>query len=208
MVKLVIFDLDGVLTSTSIEHFSAWKLIMKKHFGLEIENSVEEKTKGVSRMVSLERILESIDKQDISHEAKLQLAKEKNELYVELIQKYDEDYLFEGVLELFEELQNHKIKIALGSASKNATTIVNNLGIYEMFDYIVDPSKVPGKPNPDIFFDPSECVGVEDAQAGIDAINSAGMISIGIVLEGDLTGCDYKFDEVRDIDFSIFTSKR
>lgn len=216
MVKLVIFDLDGVLTSTSIEHFSAWKQIMKKHFGLEIENSVEEKTKGVSRMVSLERILESIDKQGISHEAKLQLAKEKNELYVELIQKYDEEYLFEGVLELFEELQNHKIKIALGSASKNASNIVRNLGIYEMFDYIVDPSNVPGKPNPDIFLDaaqhlridPSECVGVEDAQAGIDAINSAGMISIGIVLEGDLTGCDYKFDEVKDIDFSIFTSKK
>jgi len=215
MIKLVIFDLDGVLASTSVEHFAAWKQIIKKHFNVDVKNEVEESTKGVSRMDSLERILESIHRQDISQESKLMIARQKNELYVEMISHYNDTDLFDGVWEFFRYLNEHDIKIALGSASKNATCIVECLEIIDVFDYIVDPSKNRGKPNPDIFLDacnhfgfqPSECVGVEDAQAGIDAINSAGMLSIGIVKEGDLSNCDYTFDEVKDIDYSIFTTK-
>ena len=216
MIKLVIFDLDGVLASTSIEHFSAWKKVIKNEFGITIKDSVEELTKGVSRMDSLERILESINKENIHLKDKQRLSDNKNKIYVEMIKNYDEDNLFSGVVELFMKLKEHNIKIALGSASKNGTNIVRNLGIYSMFDYIVNPAKNKSKPNPDIFLDacnhfgfkPVECIGVEDAQAGIEAINSAGMISIGITKESLLDGYDYAFKEVREIDDKIFLQNR
>ncbi|AIO19370.1 Beta-phosphoglucomutase [Candidatus Izimaplasma bacterium HR1] len=212
MIRLVIFDLDGVLTSTSVEHFAAWKKVVKDEFNIDIDDSVEEQTKGVSRMDSLERILESIGKETIPLIDKQRIANTKNEMYIKMIRKYNESNLFEGVIELFQFLKEKGIKIALGSASKNGPNIVKSLGIFKMIDYIVDPSENRGKPNPDIFLDAKnhydllseECIGVEDAQAGINAINSAGMKSIGITKESVLFNFDYGYQEIKDIDYSIF----
>ncbi|MBN2605445.1 MAG: beta-phosphoglucomutase [Bacilli bacterium] len=210
--KLFIFDLDGVLASTSDEHFQAWKAIIKSRFNIEVADEVEEKTKGVSRIDSLNKILESYHLEDsITQQEKEELAYKKNELYKELIENFDQSNLFNGVIELLQFLKQKNILIALGSASKNGPTIIKSTGIDSYFDYIVDPSLVPGKPNPDIFskaaeyfkLQPDECVGIEDAVSGIQAIKSANMYAIGIGNEKLLKNADIIFDSVGSIDFKF-----
>lgn len=212
MIKLFIFDLDGVIASTSIEHFTAWKLVMKKRFKFDVADSVEELTKGVSRMDSLERILESYDLENkISLQEKEELAHLKNELYKELISKFDENSLFEGVVELFEFLKRNKILIALGSASKNGPALIEGMKIGKYFDYVVNPEGLNSKPHPDIFMKamnhfnltPLECIGVEDAIAGVASIKKAGMLAIGIGSKKELKQADYVFDSVSKINYDF-----
>lgn len=212
MIKLVIIALDGVLTSTSIEHFQAWKNMVKREFNLTLGNEIEELTKGVSRMEALERVLKSIGRSNLSLEDKKNLARRKNNMYVELIERFTEEDLFDGVLETLNKLMRKGVKIALGSGSSNASSIVEYLEIYDLFDYIVDPTNLKGKPDPDIFnnakdyfgFKSEECMGIDATQVGIDAINSAGMTSVGIVEEGELLNCDYTFNTLKDIDMKLF----
>jgi beta-phosphoglucomutase len=206
MIKLFIFDLDGVLTSTSNEHFSAWKQVVKEKLHIDVEDYVEEKTKGVSRIQSLNRILEtyhvSLPKEDIEL-----MAFEKNEIYKRLINNFSERNVFNGVIKIFEYLKKNHIKIALGSASKNGPTLIRKLGIETYFDFVVDPSSLPSKPHPDIFLNamehfhltPSECVGVEDAVSGVKAIKAAGMTAIGIGDPKILHQADFVFDSLDTI---------
>lgn len=210
--KLFIFDLDGVLASTSDEHFQAWKAILKNRFNLEVADEIEEKTKGVSRLDSLNRILESYHLEDtISQQEKEELAYKKNELYKELIENFDQSNLFAGVVELLEFLKKKNVLIALGSASKNGPTIIKSTGIASYFDYVVDPSLIPSKPHPAIFnkaaehfhLSPDECVGIEDAVSGIQAIKSANMYAIGIGNKQLLKNADIIFDCVGNIDFAF-----
>ncbi len=125
-----------------------------------------------------------------------------------MILKCTKEDLFEGVKTLFEGLKEKGIKIAIGSASKNAPTLVNLLGIKDYIDYIVDPASVEkGKPAPDIFLkaahdlgvDPTECVGVEDAEAGVEAIKSAGMLAVGIGDASVLNQADIVYPHTKDI---------
>ncbi len=209
MIKLFIFDLDGVITSTSIEHFSAWKEIIKDRFNIYINDSIEEKTKGVSRMQSLNRILESYDLEYIiSDNEKVRLATLKNELYKSMISNFDETNIYPGVIKLFEYLKKKNILIALGSASKNGPSIIDGLGIRNYFDYIVDPTDLMSKPHPDIFnkamnhfnLSPSECVGIEDAISGVTSIKSAKMYAIGIGNQEQLNHADIVFKSIAEID--------
>lgn len=206
--KCFIFDMDGVITETSEQHYQAWKQCADE-LGIEIDRTFNEKLKGVSRMDSLERILAYGNRShDFTAEEKAELAFKKNENYKEMILKCTEDDLFEGVKELFEGLKEKGIKIAIGSASKNAPTLVNLLGIKDYIDYIVDPASVEkGKPAPDIFLkaahdlgiDPSACVGVEDAEAGVEAIKSAGMFAVGIGEASVLHQADMVYGHTKDI---------
>jgi len=210
MVKLFIFDLDGVLASTSNEHFTAWKKVIRDRFSIEVEDCVEEKTKGVSRMDSLNKILETYDIK-VSEEEKIELAYKKNSIYINLISNFDEKNIFIGVVKLFEFLKDNNILIALGSASKNGPTIIKSLGIKKYFDFVVDPGPLKSKPNPEIFlnamnhfgFSPSECIGVEDAISGVSAIKSAGMKAIGIGSKKILYHADYIYEEIKDINYSF-----
>ncbi|QMS84798.1 beta-phosphoglucomutase [Candidatus Xianfuyuplasma coldseepsis] len=186
--KLFIFDLDGVLTSTSHEHLQAWTLLCDE-LGIKIGPDIEEKTKGVSRLDSLNIVLSSSPSiTAFTEQEKIELATRKNQIYQSLIQEYTPKNLYKGVLQLLEYLHKNNILVALGSASKNGPMLLDKLGITDYFDYIVDPSTVRGKPHPDIFLkamnhfslQPEQCVGVEDAIAGIHAINQANMYSIGI----------------------------
>ena len=211
MIKAVIFDLDGVITETSIQHFQAWKTIAHM-VGVELDMSFNESLKGISREESLKAILKHggiLEK--YSEEEMEKLCFCKNEYYKQLIRQFTHENVFEGVLELFKYLRKRGIKIAIGSASHNAPTLIKAMALEEYIDYIVNPDDVKrGKPAPDIFLaaasalgvKPSECIGVEDAIAGIKAIKAAGMYAIGIGDEEVLKEADIVFKRVADIDFS------
>jgi beta-phosphoglucomutase len=185
--QAVIFDLDGVLTDTARFHYVAWKQ-MARGLGIEIDEAFNETLKGIDRMMSLERILQH-GKVHLSLEDKQRLAHEKNEHYKELTASMTRKDLLPGALDRLDELKRLGIKISLASASKNAPAILEALEISGYFDSIANPALVThGKPAPDIFLlaaaplhvRPEECLGVEDAEAGVAAIKSAGMKALGV----------------------------
>lgn len=189
MFKLVIFDLDGVITDTAEYHYLAWKQLAKK-LGIEIDRTFNEQLKGVSRMDSLERILQKNNMEKaFNQEEKIALATEKNDLYQSLIENITPNDVLPGVLELLQWIKGRNIHIALGSASKNGPKIIEKLNVSQWIDYIVDPSTVvASKPAPDLFLaaahyfniQPEECVVVEDALSGVQAAVSGKMYVIGV----------------------------
>ncbi len=208
-VKAVIFDLDGVITSTSEEHFLAWTKLAKE-FGRELSPGVFHAVKGISRLESLDIVLGDIGMEKRFTQAeKLCLADRKNAIYVDMISRFDESNLAEGAAELLRLLKKNDIKIALGSVSKNSCMLLKNMKIYDCFDYIVDPSAVKhAKPAPDIFldaarhfsFNPKYCAGVEDAAAGVQAIKAAGMFAVGIGDKDYLWQADIVYSELKGLD--------
>lgn len=208
MIKGFVFDLDGVLTDTAEYHYLAWQELGKK-IGISIDRVFNEQLKGISRMDSLERILAYGCKSDVySEEEKLKLAEEKNEDYKKLITKISSANLLPGIKEFMAELKRADMKLALASASKNGPDILNLLGIADMFDTIVDPAElVNGKPDPEIFIkgakqlnlSPEECIGVEDAEAGIQSINAAGMFSVGVGTQESMKFADMFVSETAQL---------
>lgn len=206
--KGFIFDLDGVLTDTSEYHFKAWQALGQS-IGISFDRTFNESLKGVGRMDSLERILKFGGKSDaFSIEEKQGFAEQKNSLYVEMVQDMSPKDLFEGVEDLLQQIQQKKLKLAIGSASKNAPFVLNCLGIESFFDYVVDAGNVQNsKPFPDIFLDaaknidltPDECVAIEDSEAGIEAILAAGMYAIGIGDPAVLHCAHIVYEETKDI---------
>lgn len=199
MLKAVIFDLDGVVTDSAVYHYQAWKLIADK-LSIPFDSNYNEKLKGVSRMESLNLILDNGKGRDAySLEEKEQLAFEKNENYKELIKQITPEDLLPGIKKLLTELKVHNIKIALASVSRNAAFIIEQLQVGSYFDYIADAGKVErSKPFPDIFLDcsdnlnvnPWDCIGVEDAKAGIEAIHRAGMKAVGVGTKEQMQDAD------------------
>ncbi|HOQ16447.1 MAG TPA: beta-phosphoglucomutase [Defluviitaleaceae bacterium] len=195
MLKGVIFDLDGVITNTAEYHYQAWAYLGKE-IGIEIDRTFNEKLKGISRMESLELILEHGNKADLyTKEEKMALAEKKNNYYKESIKQMTKKDLLPGIEKLLQELKDHQIKIALASASKNGPMILKKLEIEAYFDYIVNPAHIKnGKPAPDIFLDAlnglglkaQEAIAIEDARAGVEAIQKAGMIAVGVGVEADV----------------------
>lgn len=188
-MKAVLFDLDGVITDTAVYHYEAWKVLGTK-IGIAIDEEFNEQLKGVSRTDSLNLILEKGNKQDVYTEAeKTAMATEKNDLYKTLIEKMSPADLLPGIKNLLDELKAANVLIGLASASQNGPVILDKLQITNYFDTIVDPTILKaGKPDPEIFVtgakqlgvDVSECVGIEDAAAGVDSINAANMVSVGV----------------------------
>ena len=189
MFKGVLFDLDGVITDTAEYHYLAWKKLADE-LGITIDREFNEKLKGVSREDSLRLILEHGKREsDFSETEFQQLAKSKNDNYVEMIQAVSPKDVYPGILELLKELKNAGIKISLASASKNGPFLLKQMALTDYFDGIADPAEVAaGKPAPDIFIlaaqvvglDPDECIGIEDAQAGIAAIKACGALPVGV----------------------------
>jgi beta-phosphoglucomutase len=206
--KLIIIDLDGVITSTTDEHFSAWVLLFKKYFGIRLDSNLETYVKGVSRIKSLEILLEKSGIQVESQKIINKMAQEKNKIYRELISDFNETRLMPGVVRFLEYLRNKGLKIALGSASKNGTFLLDKLKIESFFDFIVDPSLLKSKPHPDIFLtamnhfdlEPEECIGIEDAISGVEAIKKANMYAIGIGPE-KLDRADWQIKDLSHMDY-------
>jgi len=212
-LKGFIFDLDGVITDTSRLHYAAWKVITDK-LKLPFNEEINERLKGVSRMESLEIILERSDKKYLEQE-KLKIADEKNNIYREFVNQLNEKDLFPGVNGLLTELNKKGWKLAIGSASRNAKTIIKKLGIEQFFDYIVDVDKVyASKPHPDIFVNAAnemnlvcnECIVVEDSIAGILAAKRAGMFTVGIGDRKRLTEADFVYKRINQINPEVISS--
>ncbi|WP_053404342.1 beta-phosphoglucomutase [Persicobacter sp. CCB-QB2] len=186
-IKGCIFDLDGVVVDTAKYHYLAWKKLGAE-LGFDFTEQDNERLKGVSRMRSLDILLE-IGGLTISQEEKEAAATKKNEWYLEFIHQMQPDEILPGVLDFFNQLKENNIKIALGSASKNAVLILDILKIKDYFDVIVDGNSVSkAKPDPEVFtqgaekmgLTAAECVVFEDAEAGVEAAKNGGMRCVGI----------------------------
>lgn len=186
-IKACLFDLDGVIVDTAKYHFLAWKELAAD-LGFEFTEEHNERLKGVSRMASLDILLE-IGGKNVRQEEKERMASSKNERYVSLIKKMTPDEILPGVIRFLNELKNAGIKTAIGSASKNAPLILKRLKLDSYFDAIIDGNKVShAKPDPEVFLkgaealglEPSECVVFEDAVAGVEAALNGNMKCIGI----------------------------
>lgn len=197
MIKAFIFDLDGVIVDTAIHHYAAWKRLANQ-MGFEFTEQDNERLKGVSRMRSLDIVLE-VGNKTASTEEKEKMAAQKNDWYLELIRKMTPADILPGAKQFVEEAKSKGYKIAIGSASKNTTTILDKVGMLQMFDAIIDGNKVSkAKPDPEVFLtaaealgvNPDQCIVFEDAIAGIEAAKAAKMYSVGIGKSSVLTKAD------------------
>lgn len=186
-ISACIFDLDGVVVDTAKYHYIAWKSLANE-LGFDFTEEDNERLKGVSRMTSLDILLE-IGGVELDEQTKLELADKKNQNYLEYILKMTPEEILPGVKDFFNELKANGIKIALGSASKNAMTILNQLELTDYFDAVVDGTHVSNaKPDPEVFLkgaellgvSPSECIVFEDAEAGVEAAINGKMKCVGI----------------------------
>ena len=187
MIKGFLFDLDGVIVDTAVFHFQAWRRLAQK-LGGDFTEEQNEQLKGVSRVDSLNKIIEWT-RATVSDEEFQTLMVEKNEWYLELVQGLGPQDALPGALNFLQTAYDQGIKIALGSASKNAPMILEKLGITPLFTAIIDGNNVVnGKPHPEVFLkgaealglEPSECVVFEDSIAGVQAAKTGGMSSVGI----------------------------
>jgi beta-phosphoglucomutase len=182
-----IFDLDGVIVDTAKYHYLAWRRLANE-LGFDFTETDNERLKGVSRVRSLEILLE-IGGLDLDDLTKSQLAARKNDWYVDNIHHLHTGEMLPGVAEYLQGIRAKGVKTALGSASKNAALILERLCISSLFDAIVDGTNVSkAKPDPEVFLraaaevnvSPDKCVVFEDAEAGIEAAHRAGMIAVGV----------------------------
>lgn len=185
MIKGFVFDLDGVLTDTAEYHYRGWKRLADE-LGIPFTREVNEALRGIPRRASLMLILGD---RTFPEEQLEEMMARKNQYYLEFIRAITPADLLPGARELLEEIRAAQLKVALGSASKNAVEVVERLGIADLFDAIADGNSVgQQKPAPDLFLyaasqlglHPEECVVVEDAAAGIDAARAGGFLSIGL----------------------------
>lgn len=205
--KAFIFDLDGVIVDTARYHYLAWQKIANR-LGINFTHEHNELLKGVSRIRSLDIIL-GIGDIEATQEDKDKWLLEKNEDYLTYITHMKEDEILEGVVPVLEYLKNNGQKVALGSASKNARPILEKVGILHFFDAIVDGNDVTNaKPDPEVFLRAAQMLGIpaersivfEDAVAGIQAANAAGMVSIGIGDAKILHEAQHNFNDFTEID--------
>jgi beta-phosphoglucomutase len=198
-LQAFIFDLDGVITDTAEYHYLAWKTLGEE-LGIPFTREFNEELKGVSRMDSLEKILALGNRQnDFNQDEKEALATKKNEHYVNLIANISPKDILPGIKALITAIKERGYKLGLASVSKNALAVMNSLELKEEFDVIVDAATISkGKPDPEIFLtaaklldvEPTACIGIEDAAAGVDSIKDAGMFAVGVGSEKSLARAD------------------
>lgn len=188
MIKGIIFDLDGVLVSTDEMHYEAWKRLAKELGIHGFTREDNQRQRGVSRMASLEIVLEKSER-IYTQEEKVQLAEKKNGFYLQLLESMDESAVLKDVKKVLEYLKEKGLLLAVGSASKNAPAILEKTGLLPYMDKVscgLDTTK--SKPDPEVFLvaakklglTPQECLVVEDSAAGIEAAKAGGMCSLGV----------------------------
>lgn len=204
--KAVIFDLDGVICFTDKYHYLAWKS-MADDEGIYFDEVINNRLRGVSRMESLEIILERAAK-EYTEEEKVEMATKKNERYKELLKEMSPADLPEDVAQALKGLKAMGVKIAIGSSSKNAGTILTQIGIINEFDKISDGNNITNsKPDPEVFLkaaemlelDPKDCLVVEDAKAGIAAAKAGRFDCAGIGEAAEDADTTYPIQKISDL---------
>lgn len=207
MIKGIIFDLDGVLVSTDEMHYLAWKRLADELGITGFNREDNRRQRGVSRMASLEVVLEKSDK-TYTDEEKAELAERKNGYYLELLKDMDNSAVLTGVYGALEILKRRNLLLAVGSASKNAPLILEKTGLLPYLNQVscgLDTTK--SKPDPEVFLvaarklqlDPAQCLVVEDSAAGIEAAKAGGMRSLGVGPFFDALGADFAAPSLGDV---------
>lgn len=206
MFDAVIFDLDGVICFTDKYHYLAWKKLADQE-GIEFDEHINNRLRGVSRLESLKIVLEKSNKK-YSNEDLDKLQKQKNESYVESLDKLSASDVTEEVLNVLNTLKEKGILLAIGSSSKNAKTILNKLELTSYFEVIVDGNQITNsKPDPEVFLKAQnelgiaieKCLVVEDAKSGIDAAISGGFLCAGLEEASRYSKTTYKIENIMEI---------
>ena len=206
MVKTIIFDLDGVLVYTDKFHYLAWKK-MADRIGVPFDETINNRLRGVSRMDSLEIILERSTRK-YTQEEKEDLAEEKNGYYKEFLKKMSPADVRPEIRGMLKELHKRGYQLAIGSSSKNTKFILAQTQLTDDFDAISDGTNITkSKPDPEVFLKaaeytqttPGNCLVVEDAIAGIDAAKAGGMLAAGVDEAKTYEKTDYPMDKVEDL---------
>lgn len=204
--KGVIFDLDGVICFTDELHYKAWKALADR-LNIYFDREINNRLRGVSRMASLEIILERASREYTPVE-KEAFAAEKNALYADSLRTMSEKDVSDDVRKTLKTLKERGIKIAIGSSSKNTPTILERIGLYDEFDAVSDGNNITkSKPDPEVFLKaaeflglaPADCLVVEDAKAGIDAGKAGGFETAGIGEAAAYEKSDYKLTKLSDL---------
>ncbi len=205
-MKGVIFDLDGVIVSTDDLHFKAWKE-MADGEGIYFDKEINNRLRGVSRMESLNIILERAAR-NYSMEEKLLLAEKKNDIYRELLKSLTPHDRLTGITETLNKLRKMGFLLAIGSSSKNTPAILKHIGLEGFFDAVSDGNNIlKSKPDPEVFIKaaemlklkPEECYIVEDAKAGIDAGVAGGFKTIGVGDAAEYSKTDFKLKDITEL---------
>lgn len=209
MIKGIIFDLDGVLVSTDEMHYQAWKRLADELGITGFNREDNRRQRGVSRMASLEIVLEKSEVK-YTEEEKLKLAERKNNYYLELLANMDDSAVLEGVKPILAMLKKRGLLLAVGSASKNAPAILEKTGLMPYLDKVscgLDTTK--SKPDPEVFLvaakklelKPEDCLVVEDSAAGIEAAKAGQMLSLGVGPFHDALGADFNGEALCKIEY-------
>ena len=206
MIKGIIFDLDGVLVFTDQFHFAAWKQLASE-LGYTIDEEMNSRLRGVSRMDSLNIVLEKYEG-ILSNEKKVVLADRKNKIYLNYLENMVPSDVSNAVRKTLADLHERGYKIALGSSSRNAKIILKKVALEEAFDAISDGTNISkSKPDPEVFLkaaeyldlQPEECIVVEDAYAGIDAAKAGNMQAVGIGEAYSYAKADYHIKKIEEL---------
>ena len=185
--KAIIFDLDGVICSTDEYHYQAWKALADR-LGIPFDRTINNRLRGVSRMESLEIILEKA-KREYTVEEKAAFAEEKNTLYRELLHQMSTADLSDEVRDTLNTLCDKGVRVAIGSSSRNTPFILERIGLGDLFEAVADGNCIThSKPHPEVFLkaaamlglDPADCLVVEDAHAGVEAAVAGGFACAAI----------------------------
>ena len=205
-MKAIIFDLDGVLCQTDEFHYLAWKAIADE-LKIPFDRKINEKLRGVSRMASLEIILQKANRTFTDSE-KVALAECKNTIYRKYLDKMTEKDLASGAKTVLTELSEKGLQLAIGSSSKNTQLIVDKLQIADFFTAIIDGNQIKhSKPDPEVFLlaaqklemQPANCLVVEDAEAGVEAAIRGGFQVAGIGSARDVAKVNFKLATLTDL---------
>lgn len=208
--EAVIFDLDGVICFTDHYHYLAWKALADS-LGIDFDESKNDRLRGVSRMESLEIVLEGYHGTPLSDAKKTALADRKNALYRQSLQTMSPKDLSDEVRDTLNELRSRGLKLAIGSSSKNTPLILERIGLAGFFDAVSDGNNITrSKPDPQVFTMAAEmlrlpaekCLVVEDALAGLQAAAAGGFASAGLgpaAQSGEATYSLHSFRDLLDI---------
>jgi beta-phosphoglucomutase len=206
-IKAVIFDLDGVIVSTDDCHYEAWQHLANSQ-GIYFDREINQRLRGVSRMESLEILLERATR-TYSEEEKIAMATEKNEMYKRLVMKITPSAILPGALDTLHKLREKGIMIAIGSSSKNTPIILKQIGLEGYFEAVADGNHIKNsKPDPEVFLlaakmlniPSSNCLVVEDADAGVEAALNGNMRVLGVGSAAHNPRATIVADSLKDID--------